>query len=272
MATYSDIIFEVENMVATITLNRPETMNALTLNTYVEIEQAIKESDKDNDVRAVIITGAGRGFCSGDDLNELPGALDPTKLDWSNLSWDLPRIPSKGKPMPLAATLMNCDTPLIAAVNGPAVGWGMEIALMCDVRFASENAKFGEVFVARGMISDIAGFLLLPKIVGLSKAYELLLTGDVIDGDEAERIGLVSKTVPPDELISVARAMAEKMARVPPVAARMTKEAVRKGLNYDLAALGEYHSYANRELMQTEDFAEGSLSVLEKRKPEFKGK
>lgn len=272
MTTYSEIIYEVENMVATITLNRPKTMNALTLTTYVEIQQAIEAADADNDVRAVIITGAGRGFCSGDDLNDLPGALDNTKLDWSNLSWDLARIPSKGKPMPLAVAMMNCDTPLIAAVNGPAVGWGMEIALMCDVRFASEKAKFGEVFVARGMMCDIAGFLLLPKIVGLSKAYELLLTGDLVDGAEAEKIGLVTRTVSHDELIPVARTMAEKMASVPPVAARMTKEAIRKGLDYDLAALGEYHSYANNRLMQTEDFAEGSLSVLEKRKPSFKAK
>lgn len=272
MATYSDILYEVEEMVATITLNRPETMNALTLKTYVEIEQAIKEADYDNDVRAVIITGAGRGFCSGDDLKEMPGALDPTRIDWSNLSWDLPVVPAKGKPMPLAVALMSCNTPLIAAVNGPAVGWGMEIALMCDVRFASDVAKFGEVFISRGMLCDVAGFLLLPKIVGLSRANELLLTGDVIDGAEAERIGLVSRTVPPEELMPVARATAEKMASVPPVAARMTKEAVRKALDYDLDTLGEYHSYANRELMQTEDFAEGSLSVLEKRKPEFKGR
>ena len=97
--------------------------------------------------------------------------------------------------MPLAVAMMTCNTPLIAAVNGAAVGWGMEIALMCDVRYASEKAKFGEVFIARGMMCDIAGFLLLPKIIGLSRANELLLTGDVIDAEEAERIGLVSKTV-----------------------------------------------------------------------------
>ena len=272
MAAYTDIIYEVENMVATITLNRPKTMNALTLNTYVEIEQAITEADDDNDVRAVIITGAGRGFCSGDDLNALPGALDPTKIDWANQNFELSVMPSKGKPMPLAVAMMKCNTPLIAAVNGAAIGWGMEIALMCDVRYASDKAKFGEVFISRGMMCDIAGFLLLPKIIGLSRANELLLTGDVIDAQEAERIGLVSKTVSPEELLSVARATAEKMASVPPIAARMTKEAIRKGLDYDLDTLGEYHSYANKELMQTEDFAEGSTSVLEKRKPVFKGK
>ena len=114
--------------------------------------------------------------------------------------------------------------------------------------------------------------MLLPRIVGLSKAYELLLTGDIVDAQEAERIGLVTKTVPHDELMPTAEAMADKMARMPPVAVRMTKEAVRRGLDYDLPALGEYHSYALNVLFNTEDFREGSTSVLERRQPVFKGR
>lgn len=269
---YKDIIYEIEDLVATITINRPERMNGLTLTTYVEIERALNSASGDNDVRAVIITGAGRGFCSGDDLVEIEGPIDPQRLDWSALNFDLPVTPTKGKPMPLAVTMMQFDKPLIAAVNGAAVGWGMEIALMCDLRFASEKAKFGEVFIRRGMIADIAGWLLLPKIVGLPKAYELLLTGDIISAEEAEKIGLVSKVVPHEELIPVARAMAEKMASRSPMAARMTKEAIRKALDYDLNTLGEYHSYANRELMRMEDFKEGDKAVLEKREPVFKGR
>ena len=262
---YKEIIYAVEDMVATVTLNRPERMNALTGTTYQEAVDAIGQADEDNGVRAVIITGAGRGFCSGDDVKELPGAPTPEQLAQR-------KIPSKGKPTPLAEALLTFDKPLIAAVNGAAIGWGVDLALMCDIRFASEKAKFGEVYVMRGLIADIAGWLLLPRIVGLSKAYELLLTGDIVDAQEAERIGLVTRTVPHDELMPVARAMAVKMARMPPVAVRMTKEAVRKGLDYSLPALGEYHSYALKVLFGTEDFREGSTSVLEKRQPTFNGR
>jgi len=265
MAAYKEIIYEIDDMVATITLNRPERMNALTATTYREMEQGLKEADVDDDIRSVIITGAGRGFCSGDDVKKLPAAPDPDQLAQR-------KIPSRGRPTPLAEALLNFDKPLVAAVNGAAVGWGMDLALMCDIRIASEKAKFGEVYVLRGLLADIAGWLLLPRIVGLSKAYELLLTGDIVEAGEAERIGLVPRTVPHDDLMSKARAMAVKMARMPPVAVRMTKEAVRKGLDYDLPALGEYHSYALNVLFNTEDFREGSTSVLEKRQPTFKGR
>ena len=262
---YKEIIYTVEDMVATITLNRPERMNALTGVTYQETEQALNEADADNDVRAVIITGAGRGFCSGDDVRALPGAPTPEQLAQR-------KIPTKGRPTPLAAALLSFNKPLIAAVNGAAVGWGMDLALMCDIRIASEKARFGEVYVLRGLLADIAGWLLLPQIVGLAKAYELLLTGDIVDAQEALRIGLVTKVVPPEQLIPAARELAVKMAHLPPVAVRMTKEAVRKGLDYNLASLGEYHAYALAVLFATEDFREGSTSVLERRTPVFKGR
>ena len=168
--------------------------------------------------------------------------------------------------------LLSFEKPLIAAVNGAAVGWGMDLALACDIRIASDRARFGEVYILRGLIPDIAGFYILPLIVGLSKAYELLLTGDVIDAQEAERIGLVSKVVPHDDLLSVTKEMAGKIAKMPPIATRMTKEAMRKGMNYSLGVLGEYHSHALRVLFATEDFREGSTSVLERRQPVFKGR
>ena len=263
---YTEIIYSVEEDIATITLNRPERMNALTGVTYQEAEQALKEADADEGVRAVIITGAGRGFCSGDDVRALPGAPDAGEPRPQR------KIPSKGRPTPLGAALLSFDKPLIAAVNGAAVGWGADLALMCDIRIASDRAKFGEIYVLRGLIPDIAGWLLLPMIVGLSKAYELLLTGDVIDAQEAERIGLVTKVVPHDDLMTVTREMAGRIAKMPPVAVRMTKEAVRKGINYNLAALGEYHAHALGVLFATEDFREGSTSVLERRQPVFKGR
>jgi len=262
---YKEIIYTVEDMVATITLNRPERMNALTMVTYQEAEQALREAEADNGVRAVIFTGAGRGFCSGDDVRELPGP--PTEEQLAQR-----KIPVKGRPTPLAAALLSFEKPLIAAVNGAAVGWGMDLALMCDIRIASDKARFGEVYVLRGLVADIAGWLLLPMIVGLSKAYELLLTGDIIDAQEAERIGLVSKVVPPDDLMPAAKELATRMTQLPPVAVRMTKEAVKKGLDYNLAALGEYHAHALGVLFGTEDFREGSTAVLERRQPVFKGR
>lgn len=261
---YQEIIYTVENHVATLTLNRPEKMNALTRVTYQEMEQAFRDANGDDNVRAVIVTGAGRGFCSGDDVRAMPAPEEgePTER----------RIQTKGRPTPVVSVIMGMDKPLIAAVNGAAVGWGMDLALICDIRIASDKARFGEVYVLRGLIPDVAGFYLLPRIVGLEKANELLFTGDIIDAEEALRIGLVSKVVPHEELMSATRELAEKIAKNPPLAVRMSKEAVRKGLSLNLDMMGEYHSYALGILFRTEDFKEGSTAVLERRQPVFKGR
>lgn len=260
---YEEIVYTVENHVATLMLNRPEKMNALTRITYQEMEQAFKDANEDDEVRVVIVTGAGRGFCSGDDVRVMP-APDERQAPR--------RIPIKGRPTPLVPIIMGMDKPLIAAVNGAAVGWGMDLALFCDIRIASDKAKFGEIYVLRGLIPDISGFYFLPRIVGLEKASELLFTGDIIDAQEALRIGLVSRVVPHDELMVAAKELARKIAQNPPLAVRMSKEAIRKGLNFNLGIMGEYHSYALGTLFATEDFKEGSTAVLERRQPEFKGR
>ena len=260
---YEEIVYTVENHVATLMLNRPEKMNALTGLTYREMEQAFKAANEDDDVRVVIVTGAGRGFCSGDDVRVMPV---PDERQATR------KIQTKGRPTPVAPILMGMDKPLIAAVNGAAVGWGMDLALFCDIRIASDKAKFGEIFVLRGLIPDISGFYALPRIVGLEKASELLFTGDIIDAQEALRIGLVSRVVPHDELMTAAKELARKIAQNPPLAVRMSKEAIRKGLNFNLDMMGEYHSYALGTLFATEDFKEGSTAVLERRQPEFKGR
>ena len=148
----------------------------------------------------------------------------------------------------------------------------MDLALMCDIRIASERAKFGEIFVLRGLIPDVGGFYHLPLLVGLSKAYELLFTGEVIDAQEALRTGLVSRVVAPEELESATMELAGRIAKMPPLALQMVKEAVRKGLNYNLDAMGEYHSYALGVLFGTEDHREGAQAFLEKREPVFKGR
>ena len=260
---YQEIIYTVENHVATLTLNRPEKMNALTRVTYQEMEDAFRSAQEDDNVRVVIVTGAGRGFCSGDDVRSMP-APDERPVER--------RIPIKGRPTPVVPIIMGMDKPLIAAVNGAAVGWGMDLALFCDIRIASDKARFGEIFVLRGLIPDISGFYILPKVVGLEKANELLFTGDIIDAQEALRIGLVSRVVPHEELMPAAGELAEKIAKNPPLAVRMSKEAIRKGLNFNMDMVGEYHSYALSTLFATEDFKEGSTAVLERRQPEFKGR
>jgi enoyl-CoA hydratase/carnithine racemase len=264
---YTDIICEKEDHVVTITLNRPEAMNALTMHTYAEMEQALTEANEDRDVRAIIITGAGKGFCSGDDVKQV--MLDP---DGAERRRERAMRQVRAQPTPTTALLMKIDKPTIAAVNGAAVGWGMDLSLMCDIRIASEKAKFGELFVLRGLIPDLGGTYWLPLIVGVSKAYELLYTGDVIDAQEALRIGLVSKVVPPEELMDHAKILATKIANNPPLAVSRIKEAVRRGLDYNLQSLGEYMSSSLGVLFQTEDHKEGALAFVEKRKPAYKGR
>ncbi len=264
---FKDLIYEKENNIATLTLNRPEARNALTMQTYQELETALTEADTDHDIRVVIITGAGKGFCSGDDVKQV--MLDSDRQQQRK---EYEKLQVRAKPTPAAALLMSMVKPVIAAVNGPAVGWGMDLALMCDIRVASETARFGEIFVLRGLIPDIGGILCLPRIVGPSKAYELLYTGDIIDAQEALRIGLVSRVVAQDELMDTARALAEKIASNPSLAVRRIKEAVRRGIGYDVDSLGEYITQSLSLLFQTDDHKEGATAFIEKRKPIFKGK
>ena len=263
---FSDLIYEKQNHVAVITLNRPEARNALTMRAYQELETALTDADTDHDVRCVVITGAGKGFCSGDDVKQV--MLDP---DREQKRKEFEKRMVSAKPTPAAAILMKMVKPVIAAVNGPAVGWGMDMTLMCDIRIASQAAKFGEIFVLRGLLPDIGGILCLPRIVGLSKAYELLFTGNVITAEEALEIGLVSQVVPPDELMPTTMALAGAIAANPPLAVRRIKEAVRRGLGYDVDTMGEYITSSLGVLFKTDDHKEGAMAFVEKRQPVFKG-
>src|SRR5581483_8773657 len=203
--------YEVSEHIATVTLDRPEVKNALNRELYGRLEEAFREAHRDPEVRCVIVTGAGTAFCSGDDVREImlaPNAETPATR---------PREP-KPRPTPAAMAVLECDTPVIAAVNGAAVGWGMDLTLFCDIRIASDQARFGELFIKRGLVSDVGGLWRLPQIVGPSKAAELLFTGDIIDAREAERIGLVSRVVAHDELMPAARELAAKIAANPPIA------------------------------------------------------
>ncbi len=261
----TDLIYEVEDHVATVTLNRPEAMNALTRSLYAQLEQAFRDAHRDPEVRCVIVTGAGRAFCSGDDVKQI--MLGEQRDETTQRLRDV-----RPRPTPAAAAILECDKPVIAAVNGPAVGWGMDLALFCDIRIASESAKFGELFIKRGLVSDLGGLWRLPAVVGPSKAAELLFTGDVIDAQEALRIGLVSQVAPPEGLLPAARTMASKIAANPPIAMRYMKEGLRRSRNASMEEMGAYVGSSLAYLFTTEDHREGALSFVERREPVFKGR
>lgn len=262
---FTVVRYALEGHIATITLNRPEVRNALSREAYHQLEAAFLEAHRDPEVRCVVLTGVDPAFCSGDDVREIM-AGEAAQRTAASLRQVRPRA------TPAAVAVLECDRPVIAAVNGAAVGWGMDLTLFCDIRIASERAKFGELFIKRGLISDIGGLWRLPQIVGPSRAAELLFTGDVIDAKQAERIGLVSQVVPHDALAGAARELAERIAANPPLALRYMKEGLRRARYGDVQELGAYVGATLATLFQTEDHREGVQSFLEKRAPRFKGR
>jgi enoyl-CoA hydratase/carnithine racemase len=213
--------------------------------------------------RCVVITGADPAFCSGDDVKQIMAGPDgpPTEHLARN-----PRL------TPAADALLHPDLPVIAAVNGAAVGWGMELALMADLRVASERARFGELFVLRGLCCDAPGLGRLAQLVGREKAAELLFTGDVIDAAEAQRIGLVSRVVAHEKLVPAALELAQRIAANPPLAVQRLKAGLRRTLDPDWNELGTWVARSLGELFRTEDHREGVRAFLEKRSPHYRGR
>jgi len=257
--------YELGDHIASITLNRPEVRNALNREAYAQLEAAFRRAQHDPEVRCVILTGTDPSFCSGDDVKAI-------MLGEERESAVAQLREVRPRPTPAAAAVLECDRPVIAAVNGPAVGWGMDLALLCDIRIASEKARFSELFIKRGLIADIGGLWRLPQTVGPSRAAELLFTGDVIDAHEAERIGLVSRTVPHGELLAAAGELAQRIAANAPLALRYMKEGLRRATYGNLQELGAYVGSTLGYLFTTEDHREGALSFVERRAPVFKGK
>jgi enoyl-CoA hydratase/carnithine racemase len=260
--SFETIELDITNHVASVRLNRPEARNALNRTAYAELEQIFLDLQRDQEVRCIVITGTDPAFCSGDDVKELMTGDNPS-----------PRLRAvRPGTTPAATAILDCDRPVIAAVNGAAVGWGMDLSLMADMRVASEKARFGELFVKRGLVSDVGGLVRLPRIVGPQKAAELLYTGDIIDAQTARDIGLVLDVVPHESLMNRAHELAGKIAANPPLAVRYLKEGMRRAFYGDYHDMGSWVSQTLGVLFATEDHREGVASFLEKREPHFKGR
>ena len=264
--SYNTLILTKEEGVATLTLNRPEKLNAWDAEMGREALQAVEEIRRDSEVRVLVVTGAGRGFSSGADLTAMAQREQTSPTERTTLS-TLPGV------VALAYELRNLDRPTIAAVNGVAAGAGFGIALACDIRIASDQARFSQIFVKRGLVPDTGSTYFLTKLLGTAKACELMFTGDFVDAAEAERLGIVNKVVPHDELMNETMALAKKIASGPPLTIELIKRAIYKGFSEtDLEHQLNFEMYLQRLAFATEDFKEGVTAFLEKREPKFQGK
>jgi len=261
---YETVILRKETGIATILLNRPEKRNALSSKMFQELIAAITDVANDSSIRVVVIAGMGKAFCAGGDLdleqNPFLSLGDPNK------------IRARCRELhQLILMMRNLEKPIIASVNGAAVGAGCDLALACDIRVAADTASFGEVYARVGAVPDTGGTYLLPRLVGLGKACELILTGDVIDATEAYRIGLVNKVVPLNELEGATRELARKLANGAAVATGLAKTLIHNSWNLDLATALEQVASAIALCFQTKDLKEAISAFEEKRVPVFKG-
>ena len=258
---YNTLIYEKKDNIGVLTVNRPDKLNALSNELTEELQHLLDEIEKDVDLRVVVITGAGdKAFVAGADINEL---VERDALKGRDVS----RFRQA-----LFARIENLPVPVIAAVNGYALGGGLELALACNIRIASEKAQFGAPEVKLGIIPGDGGTQRLPRLVGLGRAMELVLTGDFIDAQEAHRIGLVNRVVSPDELMESVMTLAKKIASRPPLAVKYAKEAVNRSQEGDTASGYALESYLHALACTTEDKTEGVAAFLEKREGQFKGK
>jgi len=258
------VIYEKGDGIATIALNRPESLNAYSPEMRAGIARAIDDIADDVGVKVMIITGRGRGFCSGQDM-KLRLSQNPADVGLGERY----RLSPAGW---LAQRINDLSKPSIAAVNGVAAGGGFGLTLACDIRIASENARFTAGFVRRALTVDTGLSYFLPKLVGMSRALELALTGDVIDAAEALRIGLVNRVVPHEKLMDEARALAARLAKGPPLAIQITKRAMYRAQTMTLPEALEHETYGQQICIASEDFEEGRKAFVEKREPVFKGR
>jgi enoyl-CoA hydratase/carnithine racemase len=256
-----DILFETKDHVTTITLNRPDRLNAITGEMLTGLSDGLLECDRNPDVRVILLTGAGRGFCSGLDLKAVAGRRnDPTAAAGGLKIGEMPPF-----------VLHRIDTPVICALNGPASGYGMDLAVGCDFVIASDQAVFAPP-VKRGLVPESGGTWLLPRLIGWHKACEVVLMARKLDAAEIQRLGLANRVVPHDSLMEEARRWADELANNAPLAVAAAKRSMRLGLESSFDA-NAYHVMAELlEIFRTADFREGIASFMEKREPRYLGR
>jgi enoyl-CoA hydratase/carnithine racemase len=259
----ADLEYQVRDQVATILLNRPERRNAFTLAMVDAWADALARAQRDPEVRVIVVTGAGGSFCSGVDLSEFKGEKRTPLGEKELLTNRVHRV---------ALTLEDVDKPVIAAVAGPAVGAGMDMSLLCDLRFAGRSARFSEGYIKVGLVPGDGGCWLLPRVVGTSTALRLLWTGDFVDAEEALRIGLVDEVHDDEDLMDAVYAYAARLVERPPVAVRTIKRAVRQGARHDLRTALDLISSHMSVIAATQDSAEAFAAFQEKRPGVFTGR
>lgn len=258
---YANLLYEVQDSVALVTVNRPEKLNPLNSDTIDSLEACFRDIGGDDSVKAVIVTGAGeKSFVAGADISQLTGLSAIEGREWG----------LRGQQV--FSQIENLPKPVIAAINGFALGGGLELAMACHIRIASENAKLGQPEVKLGIVPGYGGTQRLPRLVGKGRALEMILTGDPVSAEEAQRMGLVNRVVPREELLTAARELAVRIIGNGPVAVTLCLQAVHRGLEMPLGEALEWEASQFGLSCATEDIREGTRAFLEKRKAQFKGR
>jgi len=262
---YATILFEVDNAVATITLNRPDVLNALTSEMRRELLAAFQDIEQDTDVRAVILTGAGRGFCPGQDLRDMGGGAPAGQAPQL-------RNTLRDEYNPLILAMRRLPKPIVGAINGVAAGAGCSLALACDLRLAADSASFLQAFIKIGLVPDSGSSFFLPYLIGPARAAEMVFLAEPVKADQALAMGLVNRVVPLPKLMAEARELANRLAQLPTVAIGQAKRQLNLALSADLETVLEEEARGQQLASATADHKEGVAAFLEKRPPNFQGR
>lgn len=261
------VLTDLADGVLTVTLNEPDTLNALTMAIGDGLFAALDRANEDDDVRVMILTGAGRGFCSGASVQDIQGRAGGD----ADVPSRFALLDQRGRSARLAEALSECEVPIIAAVNGVAVGAGLGIASCCDIRILGESARMGSLFIKRGLASDYGAGYWLPRIIGVARTFDLMYTGELLGAEKCLELGLANQVVPDDGLLDAARNYARNIAAGPPLAYTMLRRIMQRSTYMPLADFTEYEWASQRMLIASKDAKEGFTAFMEKREAKFTG-